>query len=77
MVVLAKITAKWSERGDLHASADLAVLLDELVGMAVFNKRIDDSIELLGMTLIVSCCMSGDYSPWHADLKRSAKGGLR
>jgi hypothetical protein len=42
MVVLAKMTAKRSERGDLHASADPVVLLDELVGMAVFSKRIDD-----------------------------------
>jgi hypothetical protein len=42
MVVLAKMTAKRSERGGLHPSADTVVLLDEFVGMAVFNKRIDN-----------------------------------
>jgi hypothetical protein len=42
MAVLAEMTAKRPERGDSHASADHVVLLDELVGMAVFNKRIDD-----------------------------------
>lgn len=36
------MTAKRPERGDLYANADLVVLLDELVGMVVFNKRVDD-----------------------------------
>ncbi len=39
-------------------------------------QLLDDSVELPGMALTVSCCMSGDYDPWHADLKRSAKVGL-
>jgi hypothetical protein len=31
-------------------------------------QLLDHSVELLGMALTVSCCMSGDYDPWHADL---------
>jgi len=41
------------------------------------RQLLDHNVEFFGMALTVSCCMSGDYDPWHTGLKRSANVGLR